>query len=59
MFSLQGQAVLVTGASSGLGRHFAKTIANAGASHLVLASRRLPKLQAVAEDIETAVRVSS
>ncbi len=48
-FDLSGRVALVTGASSGLGRHFARTLAGAGA-RVVLAARRLDKLaEAVAE----------
>lgn len=39
-FSLEGRTVLVTGASSGLGRHFATTLAHAGAKVAVAARRR-------------------
>jgi len=31
LFNMMGKRVLVTGASSGLGRHFAQTLARAGA----------------------------
>ena len=51
MFSLAGKRVLLTGASSGLGRHFAPTLARAGA-HVVLASRSVDKMQTVAEAID-------
>lgn len=50
---LTGKTALVTGASSGLGCQFAKTLAAAGA-HVVLASRRLSSLQEVAQSIERA-----
>jgi len=43
-FSLQGRRALVTGASSGLGQHFATTLATAGAE-VILAARRLEKLE--------------
>jgi NAD(P)-dependent dehydrogenase (short-subunit alcohol dehydrogenase family) len=43
LFRLDGRRALVTGASSGLGRHFALTLARAGAS-LVVAARRADKL---------------
>jgi NAD(P)-dependent dehydrogenase (short-subunit alcohol dehydrogenase family) len=39
MTSLTGKNVLITGASSGLGAHFAKVIANAGATAIVTARR--------------------
>ena len=41
---LNGRVALVTGASSGLGAQFAKTLAGAGAA-VVLASRRLDRLK--------------
>ncbi len=41
---------LVTGASSGLGRHFAKVLARAGAN-IVAAARRMDKLDALAAEI--------
>ena len=43
LFDLAGRHVLVTGASSGLGRHFAGTLARAGA-HLSLCARRADAL---------------
>lgn len=46
-FSLTGKCVLVTGASSGFGAHFARVLAGAGAD-LVLAARRVDKLEATA-----------
>lgn len=52
-FSLEGRVALVTGASSGLGAHFARTLAGAGAK-IALAARRVERLTALAEEIEGA-----
>ncbi len=49
-FNLEGRTGLVTGAGSGLGRHFAGTLADAGAT-VVLAARRREKLEETAESI--------
>lgn len=50
--SLTGRIALVTGASSGLGHHFAKVLSKAGA-HVVVAARRRDKLDALVEEIKT------
>jgi NAD(P)-dependent dehydrogenase (short-subunit alcohol dehydrogenase family) len=50
---LSGRVALVTGASSGLGAQFAKTLAGAGAA-VVLASRRVDRLKALRAEIESA-----
>ena len=50
LFSLEGKLALVTGASSGLGRHFAGVLAEAGAD-VVLAARRMDRLEALAGEI--------
>ncbi|NWB11936.1 SDR family oxidoreductase [Pseudomonas sp. D5002] len=50
LFSLQGKVVLVTGASSGLGAHFAQVVGMAGA-RVVVAARRVERLQALAEQL--------
>jgi NAD(P)-dependent dehydrogenase (short-subunit alcohol dehydrogenase family) len=52
LFSLAGTTVLVTGASSGLGAHFARVLAGAGAN-LVLAARRLDRLRRLEGEIRT------
>jgi NAD(P)-dependent dehydrogenase (short-subunit alcohol dehydrogenase family) len=49
-FSLAGKVALVTGASSGLGEHFARVLAAAGAE-VVLAARRLDRLQRLQGEI--------
>lgn len=50
---LQGSVALITGASSGLGRHFASVLARAGAS-IVLAARRSERLEEAARTIQAA-----
>ena len=49
-FSLKGKLVLVTGASSGLGTHFAQLLASCGAK-VAVAARRADKLQSVVDGI--------
>lgn len=49
-FRLDGRVALVTGASSGLGRHFAFTLAAAGAQ-VVLAARRAERLHDLVADL--------
>ncbi|MBK4998730.1 SDR family oxidoreductase [Pseudomonas sp. S31] len=46
LFDLTGKRALVTGASSGLGEHFAQTLAAAGAQ-VVVAARRVERLEAL------------
>ena len=46
--SLEGQVALVTGASGGLGAHFARVLAAEGAS-VALAARRLDRVQSLAQ----------
>jgi len=53
MFGLAGRTALVTGASSGLGRHFAGVLARAGAD-VVVAARRMDRLEEVAGEIAAA-----
>lgn len=50
-FSLHGRTALVTGASSGLGKRFAMTLARAGAD-VILAARRTERLETLAAEIE-------
>ncbi len=53
LFDLSGKTALVTGASGGLGRHFALTLAKAGA-HVAVAARREDKVAAVVAEITEA-----
>jgi NAD(P)-dependent dehydrogenase (short-subunit alcohol dehydrogenase family) len=50
VFSLTGKRVFLTGASSGLGRHFAATLARAG-GHVIMAARGVAKMEALAVEI--------
>ena len=52
-FSLSGRTAFVTGASSGLGRHFATVLARAGA-HVVIAARRTDRLEKLKGEIAAA-----
>ena len=52
-FNLENKVALVTGASSGIGKHFAKLLAKQGA-RVVLGARRKEKLDAVVAEIEEA-----
>lgn len=51
LFDLDGHTALVTGASRGLGRHFAGVLARAGAD-VILTSRRLDDLRSTVAEIE-------
>lgn len=51
LFNLTGHTALVTGASSGIGRHMAKTLAQSGA-HVIVAARRIDKLQALVDELK-------
>jgi NAD(P)-dependent dehydrogenase (short-subunit alcohol dehydrogenase family) len=50
-FDITGEVALVTGASSGIGRHFAEVLAAAGAK-VALAARRTDRLSELAHEIE-------
>ena len=52
-FNLAGKRALVTGASSGLGAHFAQVLADAGA-RVFIAARRLDRLESLASEIADA-----
>ncbi len=52
-FDVQGRIAIVTGASSGLGEHFAGLLARHGA-HVVAAARRIDRVERVVADIKNA-----
>lgn len=53
MFDLSGQTALVTGASSGLGAHFARVLAAHGAK-VAMAARRVERMTVIADEIAAA-----
>lgn len=57
-FSVAGKVALITGASSGFGRHFATVLAREGAK-VGLAARRLDALDCVAREIRSAGGVAA
>jgi NAD(P)-dependent dehydrogenase (short-subunit alcohol dehydrogenase family) len=56
LFSVRGRVVIVTGASSGLGEHFGRKLAEEGAK-VVLAARRTERLERIAAEIGDAMVV--
>jgi len=58
LHALQGKVAFVTGASSGLGRHFARVLAAAGAK-VGLAARRVDVLDALARELADAGHVAA
>jgi NAD(P)-dependent dehydrogenase (short-subunit alcohol dehydrogenase family) len=51
LFDLRGRVAIVTGASSGLGEGFARTLVDAGAT-VVAAARRLDRLEVLAKELD-------
>ena len=51
LFSLSGQAILITGASSGIGEHWAWTCCKAGCEKLALCARRTERLEKLATEL--------
>src|SRR3954449_3417964 len=51
LFDLDGRVAIVTGASSGLGESFARTLVAAGAT-VVAAARRLDRLEVLAKELD-------
>ncbi|MEY2397840.1 MAG: hypothetical protein QOJ00_1014 [Actinomycetota bacterium] len=56
IFSLQGKTAIVTGASSGLGVRFARTLHGAGAN-VVIAARRLDRLKELSNELTGSLAV--
>ena len=52
MFTLAGRTALITGASSGLGAHFARVLSGAGAN-VILGARRVDRVEALARELDS------
>ena len=50
LFDLTGKVALITGASSGLGKHFAKTLSSSGAK-TILAARRIERMESLQKEL--------
>jgi len=57
MYNFAGESVLVTGASSGIGKSFAESLARRGAN-LIITARSVEKLEALATSIRSSAKVS-
>ena len=53
LFDLHGKTAIITGASSGLGEQFARSLSGAGA-RVILAARRIDKLNTLAAELNNA-----
>ena len=58
VFRLDGRVAIVTGASSGLGMHFARTLHAAGAT-VVLAARRVERLQTLMHELPGSIVIAT
>ena len=58
VFRLDGRVAIVTGASAGLGAHFARVLHGAGA-RVVVAARRLERLESLVADLAGAVAMEA
>ena len=58
IFRLDGRVAIVTGASAGLGAHFARVLHGAGAT-VVMAARRIDRLEALVADLPGAVAIEA
>lgn len=58
IFRLDGRVAIVTGASSGLGAHFARVLHGAGA-RVVMAARRLERLEELAAELPGSIAVAA
>ena len=58
VFRIDGRVAIVTGASSGLGMHFARTLHAAGAT-VVLAARRVERLQALMHELPGSIVIAT
>lgn len=56
LFDLQGKTAIITGASSGLGEQFARSLSGAGA-RVILAARRIDKLNDLAAELNNAMAI--